>query len=265
MEYAQKMVLVPEGSVRLLEKRNNEMIAPVTNSMVSLKDDMKETLFDPLLPDDQKAAFYAQLLQRYLAYKDKRTRDIQAPVSVKIADSAEQDKSLKNISKVSESEPKSNEDVTTNAMTSEILRNVPKTLKRRASHLLSRIQNHPEIINWNSKGELIHEGQTLTGTNIVDLFGDVLRERRNFNPPGADVFVHGLSRMNTPQEYIGNTARRNTMMKYLKDPKQQPDFHTATSGSNRTTPYRVPRRQPIISSPARRRTDSKLTKKWLTL
>lgn len=244
MEHAKKMILVPERMVDVIEKQNSQMIAPVSRKLININNDMQSTLEDSNLTDDHKANLYAQLLQRYLVYKDKRNQEIQSPTPVKIINN-----SLETTEKsVDENH---NEAITVpdkDDVGDEILQSVPMTMKKRATHLLSRIKNNPKIINWNSKGELVYQGKTYDGTNVIDLFGDVMRERRNFNPPGADVFIHGLSEINTPQEWIGNETRRNTMMKYLQDAKLSPAYSMPSLKSKkpRSTPYK---RTEILSSP----------------
>jgi hypothetical protein len=39
-------------------------------------------------------------------------------------------------------------------------------------------------ISWNEKGELKYKGETVQGSNVVDLVNDVLRKRKYFNPQG---------------------------------------------------------------------------------
>jgi hypothetical protein len=63
----------------------------------------------------------------------------------------------------------------------EILESVPKTMKAKAQLLLKKIKSSPDI-SWNEKGELKYKGETVRGSNVVDLVNDVLRKRKYFRP-----------------------------------------------------------------------------------
>jgi hypothetical protein len=47
--------------------------------------------------------------------------------------------------------------------------------------LLKKMKSSPDI-SWNEKGELKYKGETVQGSNVVDLVNDVLRKRKYFNP-----------------------------------------------------------------------------------
>jgi hypothetical protein len=47
-------------------------------------------------------------------------------------------------------------------------------------------------ISWNEKGELKCKGETVQGSNVVDLVNDVLRKRKYFNPQGWETFGEAL-------------------------------------------------------------------------
>jgi hypothetical protein len=44
-------------------------------------------------------------------------------------------------------------------------------------------------IDWSEKGELKYKGETVRGSNMVDLVNDVLRKRKYFNPQGWETFT----------------------------------------------------------------------------
>jgi hypothetical protein len=60
---------------------------------------------------------------------------------------------------------------------------VPKTMKAKAQLLLKKMKSSLDI-SWNEKGELKYKGETVQGSNVVDLVNDVLRKRKYFNPQG---------------------------------------------------------------------------------
>ena len=83
----------------------------------------------------------------------------------------------------------------------EILETVPKTMK--AQLLLKKMKSSPNI-SWNEKGELKYKGETVQGSNVVDLVNDVLRKRNYFNPQGWETFGEALRETNVPQDLIGH-------------------------------------------------------------
>ena len=43
-------------------------------------------------------------------------------------------------------------------------------------------------ISCSDKGELTYKGETIRGSNVVDLVNNVLRKRKYFNPQGWETF-----------------------------------------------------------------------------
>ena len=83
---------------------------------------------------------------------------------------------------------------------SEILESVPKTMKAKAQFLLKKMKSSPDI-NWNEKGELKYKGETVQGSNVVDLVNGVLRKRKYFNRQGWETFGEALREANVPQDW----------------------------------------------------------------
>jgi hypothetical protein len=54
-------------------------------------------------------------------------------------------------------------------------------MKAKVQLLLKKKKSSPDI-SWNEKGELNYKGETVQGSNVVDLVNDVLRKRNYFNP-----------------------------------------------------------------------------------
>ena len=82
---------------------------------------------------------------------------------------------------------------------------VPKTLQGKARRLMERMKRN---ISWTARGELIHEGVPVAGSNVVDLVNDLLRKRKT-DPTGSQPFARQLRAMNLPMELVGNVARRD--------------------------------------------------------
>ena len=68
--------------------------------------------------------------------------------------------------------------------------------------LVEKMKSSPDI-SWNEKGELKNKGETVQGSNVVDLINDVLRKRKYFNPQGWETFGEALREANVPQYLIG--------------------------------------------------------------
>ena len=57
----------------------------------------------------------------------------------------------------------------------DIVGTLPKTLQMKGRQLLS-------AVTWNERGELIHKGVAIRGSNAVDLVHDLLRNRKTPDP-----------------------------------------------------------------------------------
>ena len=65
---------------------------------------------------------------------------------------------------------------------------VPKTMQGKPRRLLERMKRN---MYWTARGELIHEGVPIAGSNVVDLVNDVLRKRKT-NPTEWQPFARQL-------------------------------------------------------------------------
>ena len=89
---------------------------------------------------------------------------------------------------------------TKDAIEEEILDSVPKTMKTKAELLERKMKADPNIA-WSEKGELKYKGETVRGSNVVDLVNDVLRKRKYFNLQGWETFGETLVEANVPHEF----------------------------------------------------------------
>ena len=90
-----------------------------------------------------------------------------------------------------------------------IVGTLPKTLQEKGRQLLSRLST----VAWNERGELMHEGVAIHGSNAVDLVHDLLRNRKTTDPVGWRQFANQMRAANVPMELVGNVARRRYMQK----------------------------------------------------
>jgi hypothetical protein len=65
----------------------------------------------------------------------------------------------------------------------------------RLEPLIKKMKSSPDI-SWNKKVELKYKGETVQGSNMVDLVNDVLRKRKYFNPEGWETFGEDLREAN---------------------------------------------------------------------
>ena len=94
---------------------------------------------------------------------------------------------------------------TTSGIEADVVDTVPKTMQGKARRLMERLKRH---MSWTVRGELIHEGVPVVGSNVVDLANDLLRKRKT-DPTGWQPFARQLRAMNLPMELVGNVARRD--------------------------------------------------------
>ena len=91
-----------------------------------------------------------------------------------------------------------------------IVATLPKTLQEKGRQLLGRLSK----VEWNERGELMHECVAIPGSNAVDLVHDLIRNRKTARDPvGWHQFAKQTRSDNIPVELVGNVARRKHMQK----------------------------------------------------
>jgi hypothetical protein len=150
------------------------------------------------LSADERLKLYDQCFTRYLnVHDDYRSRPV--------------------VSRMSISPPAVIETETKDAIEEEILESVPKTMKTKDELLAQKMKADPNIA-WSEKGELKFKGETVRGSNVVDLVNDVLRKRKYFNPQGWETFGEALREATVPQDLIGHEDR----WRYVTHTKRTP-------------------------------------------
>ena len=194
MEHARKMALVDP---RLLDTlRSPPPPPPATDTLgkkvQALDDEMKTILDRKDLDDGTKVTLYNQVLQRYNVLIDKRIKE---PIRVVTVNE-------------SEVEPGSGSEGAVRApisgLEATVLATVPRTMQAKASRLMEHLKRD---IAWTARGELIHEGVPVVGSNVVDLVNDLLRKRKT-DPTGWQPFARQLRAINLPMALVGNVSRR---------------------------------------------------------
>jgi len=88
----------------------------------------------------------------------------------------------------------------------EIKETLPKTIRVQGMRLLKSVNNTPDF-NMGESGELIYKGESIRGSNVVDLIHDFTRKRKQRPVKGHREFAAILRDNNIPKEYIGNIHR----------------------------------------------------------
>ena len=184
MEHARKMALVDP---RLLDTLRSP--PPLTDTIgkkvQALDDEMKTILERKDLDDGTKVMLYNQVLQRYNVLVDKRVKE---PVR------------MIEVGKKAGTEPEE-----ASSMEADVVNTVPKSLQAKARRLMEHLKRN---VAWNDRGELIHEGAPVVGSNVVDLVHDLLRKKKTGDPTGWQSFARQLRVINIPMELVGNATRK---------------------------------------------------------
>ena len=106
-----------------------------------------------------------------------------------------------------------------------IVDSVGQKFRNKAANLLAYVRRvTPEgEMAWNKRGELIYKGDTIAGSNIIDLFRSVMHNPpprtapSALNVPGSQAFEDMLRHINVPVTLLGSSGWR----KKLSNPKAQ--------------------------------------------
>ena len=196
MEHARKMALVDPRLLDTLRSPPPPPTDTVGKKVQALDADMKTILDRTDLDDGTKVTLYNQVLQRYNVLADKHAKE---PVRVLTVNESVTG---------SGAEPGSGSEgavrVPGSGIDATVLDTVPKTMHAKARRLMEHLKRN---VAWTARGELIHEGEPVVGSNVVDLVNDLLRKRKT-DPTGWQPFARQLRTINLPMELVGNAARK---------------------------------------------------------
>ena len=196
------MVLVPEEALQRYEQRQRLETSPLMATMMHKNTQMSDILQRDDVPDGEKQKLFNAYFERFLELR----RQKEAPSPVK----KEEQRAELQLSDADVVEP------------------IPRTMRPRATALLSRLKAKPDVITWDKTGQVKIEGETIPNSNISDLVSDAMRSRKDFNPTGAKKFFQALSELNVPKELVRN---QNRWKQLLND---APDVRTPTSSARYT-------------------------------
>ena len=87
-------------------------------------------------------------------------------------------------------------------------------MKSRARQLIKKLKSSKDLIGWNEQGQMVFKERPVPSTNIVDLVNDSLRQRKNFNPDGWELFSKVLGHLNVPEGIVRNENRLGIVREY---------------------------------------------------
>ena len=206
MLHVRKMALVEP---RLLKSLRAPLPDPTSNAIdTALRDldaEMTSILDGSDADESEKVRLYYQALLRYNDMTKARAAK-PIPVVVAVKKEAEAAATMPTTALVVEP--------------ADIVGTLPKTLQMKGRQLLSRLS----AVTWNERGELIHKGVAIRGSNAVDLVHDLLRNRKTPDPVGWQQFANQMRAANITMELVGNVTRRLYLQK--KRGKRTPQKRT---------------------------------------
>ena len=192
MKHTKRMILVPEDVYARFEQKQKLETSPIMKNMINTDTDMTDILKRTDVDDTEKQKLYYANLERYLSLRQQK--DSQTP-TVQIAPS------------VTNREEKPSHPNNTQLSDAVVVEHIPKTMRPRATAILNRLKERPDVITWDKTGEVKLEGENIPQSNISDLISDALRARKNFNPTGSKEFFRVLSKINMPKDLVRNEER----------------------------------------------------------
>ena len=201
MLHVRKMALVDPRLLKSLHENPTPLPDAIDTALRDLDAEMTSILDGSDADESEKVRLYNQALLRYNDMTKARAAK-PIPVVVEVKKEAAATTMPTTASVV---EP------------ADIVGTLPKTLQMKGRQLLS-------AVTWNERGELIHKGVAIRGSNAVDLVHDLLRNRKTPDPVGWQQFANQMRAANIPMELVGNVTRRLYLQK--KRGKRTPQKRT---------------------------------------
>ena len=161
MAHVRKMALVDP---RVLETMRTPKQPPIDTNLRDLDSEMTSILAKTGIDVSEKVRLYNQALLRYKAMAKMFATKPTPVVMVKEKETP----------------------ATTDIM-GEVVMTLSKAFQEKGRQLVSRLKT----THWNDRGELLHEGVVVPGSNVVDLVHDLLRKRGKTQTPSS-LFSDGL-------------------------------------------------------------------------
>ncbi|GBM75566.1 hypothetical protein AVEN_205196-1 [Araneus ventricosus] len=208
MEYAKKIVLIPEDR------------AEIVDHLSDLDAKMEHILRRKDLIESEKGNRYLQVLQKFVK--------IQHPQQMVETSEIQE-------TRIPENQEPENVPEEENAITAKILKAAPVRYLTTVKNILDFLKDYHSILTWTPEGEIVYKGQRIPRTNIVNLVTELLRNRKK-SPPGFKEFHSALKEMNIPENYIVNQKIfKDNTAKILKDNTVQKPKSTKRLYAKRNT------------------------------
>ena len=86
---------------------------------------------------------------------------------------------------------------------------LPTKAQNNAKKLMKYLRDQGNV-SWTREGEVKIDGEPLKGTNIIDLFDDVVNRTEPYSNPQLNPFLNAMARANIPETLVKNkTALEN--------------------------------------------------------
>ena len=203
MLHVRKMALVDPRLLKSLRENPTPLPDAIDTTLRDLDAEMTSILDGSDADESEKVRLYNQALLRY---NDMTKARAAKPIPVVVEVKKEAAATMPTTALVVEP--------------TDIVGTLPKTLQMKGRQLLSRLS----AVTWNERGELIHKGVAIRGSNAVDLVHDLLRNRKTPDPVGWQQFANQMRAANIPMELVGNVTRRLYLQK--KRGKRTPQKRT---------------------------------------
>ena len=259
-----KKVLIEKGKLDRLQHRQIREFSFEVHNMADIRTRMAMIVDDKKLPADAMLS----LLKAIQTQFDKLQKDIGLPSTGSFTKGSSEVsvKKVTNDTAVNKSsEPTDNEDTTEQEKTGEIdderqsetddimsddkftplsvqQLGIYQQYKPKASKLLFKIIEHPEILKRNDAGEMVVFGKVEPGTNFNNLFKSIIGPTRDLNQPGIDKFLEALRRLGVRSnelsgkelqlKYEPSVPRKSSQFQ-LAALKAEPSSITKTEPSNK--------------------------------
>ena len=178
---------------------------PIEVQLTNLDTQMKEILENRTLPVDIKHKLYTHVLHQYGELRGESRKPVEIP--------------FKRVGRVQEPVAPSvpataaasaaEEELGGEIPHGDLMKNIPNYKKENGRNLLDFLQTLQDF-KWNSKKELIIDGKTIPGSNLLDVFEYTTRDKTRGPPVGWQQFYDFLLKKNVPKSAIGNRSLVNS-------------------------------------------------------
>lgn len=198
MEYAKKMVVVPQELISRLEKASTPHSTHSSSREDDLSTEMKRILDNRVMSDSDKWKQYQQVLRRFLHLAATNRQPITMPIVERESDGKVVDYDE---AAIRPKQPRRDGDT----MIEDIIESLPTAYKTETRGLLRAMVKRPDLIRWDSNGTVYTNDEMIPNSNIIDIVHNIVRARKTSQvPSGWTQVMSVLRELNVPSTYLGN-------------------------------------------------------------